>query len=189
MEILPFIQVHHLQNYIYLVIFFGMFTDAAVMVFATVFLITAKVIGIVPGVTVLLLGIYFEQLFFYWLGLKLSAREKFSLWVDKVAKPFDRHLKSRPLHTLLISKFVYGLHRAMLVRSGMLKLPLKKFAEYAVYCSIAWLGVVGSLGAVFAGSYVELKKYFRYAEIVPLVLVAIFFLAEWLLAKKLKKEI
>ena len=38
MYILQFIQIHHLQNYIYLILFLGMFIDAAIMVFAAVFL-------------------------------------------------------------------------------------------------------------------------------------------------------
>jgi membrane protein DedA with SNARE-associated domain len=189
MNFLNFIQVHNLQGYIYLVMFLAMFVDAALTVFAAVFLMSVGAIDVLPGLLVLLLGIFAEQLGFYWLGMKLSKQEWLSKWANKIAAPFDRHLLAQTFRTLLISKFIYGLHRGILLRSGMLKLPPKKFAEYAAYISIIWLMIIGSLGFVFSASYQEFKKTLRFAEAVPLALAVIFLITEWLLRKRLKKEL
>jgi membrane protein DedA with SNARE-associated domain len=186
---LDFIQSHHLQNYIYLIIFFGMFADAAITVFAAVFLISSGTIVAGLALPILLFGIYAEQLVYYYIGAKLSNHAGVSRWADKLARPFDRHLLSRTFHTLLISKFVYGLHRAILIRSGMLKINFKMFAKSAVFISMIWLAVIAGLGFSFSASYEALKKYFHYAELVPLILIGLFFFVEWLLSKRLKKEI
>jgi membrane protein DedA with SNARE-associated domain len=189
MDIIRFIQSHHLQNYLYLIIFFGMFIDAALTVFAAVFLMSTGSIAVLPGALALLFGIFAEQIFFYWVGLKLAKREWLARWANKIAAPFDRHLQARPFRTLVISKFIYVLHHGLLLRSGMLKLPLKKFAEYSAYISLIWLLAIGSLGLAFSASYQQFKKTLRFAELVPLVLILFFLLAERLLQKRLKKEL
>lgn len=189
MDLLPFIQTHHLQNYIYIVIFFAMFADAAVTVFVTTFLISNKVLDGDIAIPVLVAGIYAEQLGFYYLGHHLARLKSLAYWANKIAGPFDRHLHARPFHVLLISKFIYGLHRAMLVRSGMLHLKFKKFAEFAVYISLIWLVIIGGLGFAFSASYDALKHYLHYAELIPLGLVFVFFFVEWRLSARLKKEL
>jgi membrane protein DedA with SNARE-associated domain len=166
-----------------------MFGDAAITVFAAVFLMSIKAIGIAPGLITLYLGIFAEQLFYYWIGRHLSRREKIAKWSDKVAAPFDRHLRSKTFRTLLFSKFIYGLHRAVLVRSGMLKLHFKMFAKYTMYISFIWLAIIGGLGLIFDASYGAFKSYFRFAEAIPLLLVVAFFAAEWHISKRLKKEL
>ncbi len=189
MHIVHFIQAHQLQNYIYFALFCGMFIDAALTVFAAVFLMADKIIGIAPGLLVLLLGIFAEQLGFYWLGMKLSKREWLAKWANKVAAPFDRHLLARPFHTLLISKFIYGLHHGLLIRSGMIRLPFKKFMKDSAYIGVIWLAIIGSLGFIFSASYHQFKNYLRFAEVIPLIFIGLYFFAKWLVSKRLKKEI
>ncbi len=189
MDFAHFIQVYQLQNFFYLVMFAAMFTDAALTVFAAVFLVSVGALSLLPTVFVLLAGIFCEQLGFYWLGTRLSTHDRLSRWADKLAAPFDRHLQARPFHTLLISKFIYGMHRAMLIRSGMLRLPLGKFTKYALANGVIWLAAVGGLGFLFSESYQEFKRYFAYAELIFLVLVVVYFVTQRLLARRLEKEL
>jgi len=189
MDLPVFIQLHHLQHYIYFVMFLAMLADATFTVLAVMLLVSLGAVSLAPSLLVLLLGVFGEQLMFYGIGRKFNRWPQLAAWVNKVAHPFDRHFYSRPFHTLFLSKFIYGLHRTTLMRAGMLRIPFLNFCRYAFYCSVAWLIVVAGIGYAFSASYEILKKYFHYAELVPLVLVIAFFLAEWRFSKHLKKDL
>lgn len=189
MDLLSLSHLYTSQHVIYALMFLAMLADATFTVLATMFLVSLGAVALLPSLIVLLLGVFGEQLMFYGIGRRLGRWSKLSVWADKVARPFDRHFYTRPFRTLFLSKFIYGLHRTTLMRAGMLRIPFRDFCRYAFYCSLAWLVVVGGIGYGFSSSYVALKKYFHYAEIVPLVLLAVFFLTQWRLSKRLKKEL
>lgn len=189
MDLLQFVQVHHLQTVIYLAIFLLVVFDAAITVFAAMFLLVQGVISPLPTFIVLVLGVQLEQLLWYEVGRRLGSWERLMVWLDKPARPFDKHLVSKPLRTLALSKFIYGIHRAMLVRAGMLKIDFKRYFYIALVCTALWLGVIGSLGLAFSGSYEALKRYIKYAELVPLGLVIFYFIVDWRIARRLKKEL
>jgi membrane protein DedA with SNARE-associated domain len=189
MEILNFIQIHHLHNYLYVVIFLALAFDAAITVFGAMFLMVQGSVSPLPTMMVLVLGVLAEQLVWYEIGRRLGKSEKLSMWLDKPARPFDKHLIKRPMRTLIFSKFIYGIHRAMLVRAGMLKMNYRQYLAIAALSTVIWLAVLGSLGFGFGLSYEALKKYLNYAELIPLLLVAIYFFVDWRIAQRLKREL
>jgi membrane protein DedA with SNARE-associated domain len=189
MDILGFIQAHNLHTLIYPLIFVLVVFDAAIVVFAAMFLLVEGIISPLPTLAVLMLGVLAEQLFWYWIGRKLGEKEKLMAWLDKPARAFDKHLLSRPFHTLVLSKFIYGIHRAMLVRAGMLKINFKIYLVIALICTILWLGVIGGIGYSFSASYGVLKEYIKYAELVPLGLIIIYFIIDWRISKRLKEKL
>lgn len=189
MDLLSFIQLHHLHTAIYLLIFLLVVFDAAITVFAAMFLLVEGAISFVPTLAVLVVGVFSEQLLWYEIGRRLGHSEKLMSWLDKPARPFDRFLLARPFRTLALSKFIYGIHRAMLVRAGMLKINFKNYVGIALVCTVLWLGVIGGIGFAFSTSYVALKNYIKYAELVPLFLVIIYFFVDWRISKRLKNEI
>lgn len=189
MNIYPFIQAHQLQNFVYVIMFLAMFFDAAITIFAAVFLMTAGSVAVVPTLLILISGIYGEQLFYYWLGHTLSRNDLLMVWAGKIAAPFDKHLQERTFRTLLVSKFVYGMHRAMLIRSGMVKIPAARFVKFSAVIGIIWLAAVGGLALAFSASYQEFKRYFAFAEVIFLALIVIGFILQRMFAGKLKKEL
>ena len=189
MDVVNFIQIHNLHAAIYLLLFLFLISDAVLTVFVAMFLLDRGLIAPAPTLSVLVLGVMAEQLLWYGLGRRLGRWQKLMDFLDRPALPFDRHLLDRPLRTLVLSKFIYGLHRAMLVRAGMLKLQFKLYLKIALLCMVIWLTVIGSLGYAFSESYEIVNQYIRYAELVPLGLVSLYFFINWRLSKRLKQEL
>ncbi|MFQ5851619.1 MAG: hypothetical protein ACE5JU_13680 [Candidatus Binatia bacterium] len=50
------------------------------------------------------------------------------------------------LHTIFISNFAYGFHPLVLIRAGLLRLPLGKLAKADLISTLFWIFIVGSLG-------------------------------------------
>lgn len=189
MNFLQTVQLSHLQPLLYAAVFVGMFFDAVITTFTTIFFVsTSKLSGYI-AIPLLAVGIYSEQLFYYWLGTYLNRHERLTAWAKRLAAPFDRHLQHKTFRTLLISKFVYGLHRAVLIRSGMLGLPKKFFAKQAVTIGAIWLLVVGGLAFLFGRSYEQFKRKFGYAEAGVVVMLIIILVSEYFISKKLKKDL
>ncbi len=188
MDLTLFVQSHHLHSVVYLLVFLLIVFDAALTVFGAMFLVVQGTLAIIPTVIVLFFGVLGEQLLWYYIGKNLRGWNRLMNWLDKPAKPFDKHLVDKPTRTLIISKFVYGIHRAMLVRAGMLHINFKKYVTIAIWSTVVWLGVIGLLGYMFSASYVALRKFVNYAELVPLVLIIIYFIVDWRISKRLKKE-
>lgn len=188
-HIFNFIQIHHTNPAIYLLIFLAMVFDAALTVFAAIFLAVSGALLIIPTIIVLFLGTLGEQMLWYWVGKHLGRWKKLMSLLDGPAKPFDKHLINRPAHTLTLSKFIYGIHRAMLVRAGMLHIEFRRYAKIAAVSSSLWLLVLGLFAVGFSASYQVLKEYISYAELIPLGFVVIYFIVDIVISRKLKKNL
>jgi membrane protein DedA with SNARE-associated domain len=156
---------------------------------ASIFLITQGVLQPVVSVILIVLGAIGEQLLWFWVGLKLGENHFISKWGHKLSHRFDPHLVHRTFHSLAISKFIYGFHRAVLIRSGMLKIGLKKFVKASIPATLIWLSIIGTLGFIFSASLGVLKYYLKYGELVLLLIILIFFVADYFVSKRLAKEL
>ncbi len=189
MSFVEFIQAHHAQNIVYLVLLVGMFTDAALVIFIAIFLMAQRALNIPATIGIIIVGTLLEQLLWYWIGSRLGKFNGLVRWTDRLAQPFDRHILEKPFRTLVISKFVYGLHRAVLARAGMLGLHFKTYVRDSFLSTFIWLAALGGIGYGFSASYSALSRYMNYAEIIPLVLVIIYFIVDYYISKRLKKTL
>jgi membrane protein DedA with SNARE-associated domain len=177
------------QSYSYIVLFLGMFIDANVTILASVF-----VAGVGQFKTSLLMGVVvagalLEQLGWYGIGRFLAKKDFLAKWADRLVGRYDRHLLNRTFHSLLLSKFILGIHRATLVRCGMLKISLSEFLKASLPATAVWLLVVGILGLFFRSSYNILKNYIHYAGAILLALFLILVVIEFYISRRLKKEL
>lgn len=116
---------------------------------------------------------------FYFLGVRAKIMPKPILnWVLKLTNPFVGHLQHRPLHSLLLAKITYGLHKPIIVRLGMLGLSFGRFLLIDLVAVFIWLLIIGGLG-YFSGLFFYLMRdYLHYAEIGILIgLVVLYFAA------------
>jgi membrane protein DedA with SNARE-associated domain len=83
--------------------------------------------------------------------------------------PLDDRLRSLSFTVYLISKFTYGMHRAVLIRSGMIGVPFKKLLKINLVTSAIWIATI--TGAAYASwqSISYIGKSLRYIEVVLLV--------------------
>ncbi len=178
------------QPLVYIAAFIGMIVEGDAFLFAAGFITQSKVFNPVIMWTVLVAGAIVGDILWYKLGHRLdSAVWKPARWFGRLAKPFDRHVETRPFHTLFISKFAYGLHHAIVMRAGALRVDINRFIKLDVITSILWVTIIGGLGYFSGASFIYVKKHLRFAEVGLLIALAVFLLLERVIAWQIKKRL
>lgn len=169
---------------LYLLIFLGMLMEGELVAFGAAFLVHRGAIMLIPTALVVILGTWLGNFLWYLLGRHQNRWPAFiRKLADRVSGRIDDHLRRRPFHTILMTKFTYGLHRAILLRAGAIGLPTKTFLRSDLLASTFWLSVVAAVVYFSKFSLVFLHQYFRAGEIVLLLAFVIFLLVEKLFVK------
>ncbi len=92
---------------------------------------------------------------------------------EKIIHPLDGRLQKMSFSVFLISKFTYGLHRAVMIRSGMLELPIKKFFRINLITNIIWIITISCLAFGSWKSIHFFEETLRYAEVFMLIFVVL----------------
>ena len=152
----------------YLAAFIGMIVEGEVVLFTSLYLGTIGYFNFSYLGFVLVLGIFTGDFLWYRLGIFVANHPSLE-WVDrrieKLARVIDEQLDARPIHTLFISKFTYGLNRIALLRAGARKVPLITFLEADIMAVVAWLLIIGGISFGLSRSLAEAKKYIKYVEV------------------------
>ncbi|MBI4993828.1 VTT domain-containing protein [Candidatus Wolfebacteria bacterium] len=176
------------ENIGYWIAFFGIMIEGDILIFVSFFLASQEYFKVGKLFFVLFLGTIIGDMIWYYFG---SWANKFLL-VAKLAKKikiFDDHLIKRPFHTMVISKFAYGLHHLILMRAGALNFDFKKFVKYDFVSGAVWISSIGVLGYLSGASFLAIKKYLKFTEVGLLLAIFIFILAEYFIRRKSKEEL
>lgn len=153
----------------YSLVFGGMIIEGDAVLFTAAFLAHQHYFDWGDVLLVVLSGVFIGDILWYYLGFKLNNSPRFTLlrrWLDRISKTLDAQLQQRPLKIIFISKFLYGLHHAVLMRVGNLKLPLNKFLQTDAIAIVLWVTMVGGLGYLSGVSFPILKRSIKFAEVV-----------------------
>lgn len=178
----------------YIVAFFGMMLEGEGFLFALSFLTHRGFFNAVYMFFILLAGALIGDLFWYWFGRRFNTSHiPFAFlrnWIDKIAKPLDDHLINRTKHTVFISKFVYGFHRLIMIRSGSLKIKLIDIIKIDIVATIVWIFVIGGLGYLSSLSLHFTRRRLRLTEIALAISIIVFILFwDFIVRKLLKKKL
>lgn len=165
----------------YLFIFLGMVFEGDLMLFTVYMLAFSGLLSLGMVTLTVFTGVFCGDVFWYWLGTKIYASNgsigKIGLWIMKIVKPFDNHLHKRPFKTIFLSKFVYGIHHAILIRAGSLNLPAKGFIKIDIISNLLWVATIATLAYFSRASVSLVAHYIKYAEASLLIgVIAIIFL-------------
>ncbi len=152
----------------YILIFFGIAIEGDVVLFTSAFLADQGYVNPFVIVIITLLGVFVRDISWYEIGRRVSASEsRVVAKAREMAEPFDDHLKDRLFHSVFVAKFVYGLHLAIIMRIGSLKLPIKEFIRADALATVVWIFVVGGLGYLSSESvaFFSAQKYLKYTEV------------------------
>ncbi len=155
--------VHPLLGY--LLVFFGMFIEGDLVLFAAAFLARLGTFSLLPLIGVTLFGMLTGDLLWYALG-KYHDRfpARLVAFYNRVASPFDQMLATRLFRTLLITKFAYGIHRLLLARAGSVNAPFAQFFKIDIIATLIWAAAIIALGW-FGGFAIEASRsYIKFAE-------------------------
>jgi membrane protein DedA with SNARE-associated domain len=174
----------------YILVFFGMVFEGDGVLFTAAFLTAEGFFDKGDMLITVFLSVIFGDMLWYWVGRRyISSFPRITGWVNRFAGPFDRHLTESPTRTLLLTKFAYGAHHAVLIRAGMSKMDFKKFIKSDLISIFVWVAIIGGLGYFSSVSLSYEKKYLRYAEIALLIALVLFFTAEHYIKKFSQKEL
>ncbi len=133
---------------------------------------------------VVFLGATIGDSILYWIGRKISGRNhKWIEKAEKVAKPFDNHIKNKLGRSLAISKFTYGVHKPIMIRAGMIDIPYARFLKKDIPAILIWEFIIGTLGYFSGVAFYALKDYLRYLEVGVLLGLILFFVMMKILSK------
>lgn len=155
----------------------GMLIEGDISWFTLSFLLSQGFFSLELMLLVVFLSIVASDTLFFFVGRWIKYLPKFVyFWSDKIASPFDKHIHNRPLQTLLISKFTYGVHKPILVRMGMIDKSYWDFMRADLPSIFTWMAIIGGLGYFSGLSFFLVQEYLRYAEIGLVIGLAIFFI-------------
>src|SRR3989344_386151 len=182
-----YLQAHPVLGY--LAVFVAMIFEGDLFLFAAAFLTHQGFFDPYKMLVTLFSGSICGDLLWYWLGLKLNGSSRFTAFAGKIAAPFDEHLIQRPLHTIFISKFIYGVHHAILVRAGMLRIRLDRFLRIDISAIGAWVLIVGGLGFVSSYSFDRMRHSIKFIEFGLLAVFVVFLVISYLISYEAKKKL
>jgi membrane-associated protein len=173
----------------YVLVAFGMVFEGDGMLFTSAFLTAEGFFDIGDILIVIFISVLLGDSMWYWIGKKYAMRfPRFVNVVNKFAKPFDRQMTRNPTRTLIVTKFLYGAHHAVLIRSGMLNLGFKKFIKGDLIAIPVWVSVVGGLGFFSERTLLPARQYLKFAEISLLLGLIAFFALEYFLHRLSVRE-
>lgn len=168
-------QVLHTSPVIlYSTAFIALVLEGNTSLFTIFFLIEEGYFKINYIIPVIVASLITGGLFWFWIG-KISVKRPnfFTRTMDKIADPFDDHLTDSPFRTILLTRFVYALNCATLVRAGQIKMPLRVFLKNLILAELIWLTVVGVLGYTF-GAILTITQI-KILEITLIIGIVLFF--------------
>lgn len=166
--------MHFLSSYkilVYLVIFLAMIIEGDVILFAAFFLAHYGRLDLATVITVSVSGVMVGNVLWYRFGRYLEKIDFIERRAQKFTFLIDRQLGINPFRMILLSKFTYGLHHLTIMRAGAVKgINFIQYFKRDFVATLIWIAVIGGLGYAFSASILLIKHYFRFAQIMILIL-------------------
>ena len=171
--LINFSEIHRV--FVYLAIFLGMFIEGELILILAGILIRGGHLDFFDTLFIAFGAVIIHDIVYWLIGKKLAERERQKLLffnLEKI-KPFLEKIQKNNELYIFVSKFAWNLNRFVLIASGYVKTPLKKFIRYSLPAGFIWTTTFISLGFVFAQKTEILKKDLKTVA----VLLTIFLLA------------
>lgn len=166
------------------VVFVGMLFEGDGIVFATAFLVHRGTLPFGGAFLLILAGVIIGDYAWFMLGRKLHRDGSWACkWVRRLTAPLESSFHRRPGVTIFISKFLYGVNHAILVRAGMLGIDQATFLKYNSIASILWILIVGGLGYAAGASVSLISHRVRVVELGLVLGLFILFGVEYIARK------
>jgi len=175
---------------IYLLIFIGLILEGDAVLFAAFYLAQQGHLELEILIPVVFAGALTSDILWYKFGSFLEKKSAFvRKQAERISRPIDRHLRKRPLSTIFISQFVFGLYHATIMRAGAIKVRFWPYFKTVFLSSIVWISLIGGLAYFSSASITLLKKYIKYGEVGLLIGFMILFAIGHIISRFGKQEL
>lgn len=161
-SIISFFELNSLSAY--LVLFFMMVWEGET------FLIIAGVLSHLGAlklnyvIAIAFIGTMLGDIFWYALGMFLSHERTPSFLKkivgisEKIVDRFVPHLKTKPVVSLVLAKFIYGTNHATLILSGVRRMNFILYIKAEIIATALWVLVFSFLGYFFGYAAIQISN-------------------------------
>ena len=188
-NIISFVEIHRYTGY--LILFIAMVFEGETVLILAGMLASLKALDVGDVFWVAFFGIVIGNMFWYYVGFKLSRRnfaQKMILWARGVIKYFLPRFHERPFKSIFFSKFIYGTNRATVLMSGVFKIDFWLFMKAEVLASILWVILYESVGYFFGSAAIWFTHRANRFALIALLFVLVFILSQKLLLHRYEKR-
>ena len=168
----------------------GLMLEANTILFTIGFLTSQGLFESIIVLPLALIASVIGNIFWYYYGVLWGNHwNPYSKVMAKLASPFDAQIQKSLVYTIALTKFVYALNCAIVIRAGTLRLPFLRFLLADIITAVIWIAVVWPFG-YFSGNLASVTaSRFHYVEVGLLLAVLLFLLVKHYLAKRLKEKL
>ncbi len=176
--------------FIYLLIAIAIFLEGEAVIFGVMFLAYQGSLNIYTSIAVIILSVLLTDVVSYGIGYYGPEKlPRIARFYERIVNPMDGKLHRMSFLTFLISKFTYGFHRAVLIRSGMLRLPFWNFLRINVITSSIWIVTISAIAFASWKSLGYIQKSLHYVEAVLIIGVIGILISSHVVAHFSKKKL
>lgn len=159
-----------LGGWVYPLITLAIFLEGEAVIYTVMFLSFQGTLSLWITVPVIFFSVLLTDYISYYVGV-FGPRifPRLANFYSRLTEPLDARLRSLSFTVYLISKFTYGLHRAVLIRSGMIGIPYKKLLKINLITSVIWIVTIGAVAYASWQSISYIGTSLKYVEATLLV--------------------
>jgi membrane protein DedA with SNARE-associated domain len=173
----------------YLIVFFSIFVEGAVVTLLAGVLSAKNYIDINIIIATAFVASVAQDMFFWHLGKNILRLKKTRFLVNiEKTENFVRKLDVHNGPYIAVSKFSWGFNRVVLTAAGMMETPLKEVLKYSIPACLAWSIIIAYLGNIFSSQINILDQGIKTAGILIILLVILFVVLENVVRKQIKKR-
>ncbi len=175
------VQDHRVWGYI--ILFIAMVLEGETFLIIAGMLASLEAFDVGDVLWISLFGVVLGNTMWYYIGTKLKDSgfaKRIIKWSEKAITFFLPRFREKPFKSIFFSKFIYGVNRATVIMSGILRVPFMLFFKAELLASVLWVALYFSVGYFFGYAAVNMThNASRFA------LLAIFFVVAFILIQKL----
>lgn len=181
--------IKNYESLVYLIVFVAIIIEGDISLLLFGALSKERVLSFFKILPVIILAAIVHDVLFWSIGGRLSKMKKkkyLFLNFEKMSDFLDKIKPSIGIYVLL-SKFAWNFNRAVIVSSGYVGMPIKKFVKYSALSACLWSITYMSLGYVFADQTDIFKQKIGVASALIVSVIIAMALFEIYIKKILKK--
>lgn len=176
---IPLVQDHRFLAYSAL--FIAMLIEGEVFLIIAGMLASLRALDFGDVLWVAYVGVLLGDASWYAFGMLIVWAEKLaflSRWAERSVLAFLPRFREKPFLSIFLSKFIYGVNHAVLVLSGILRVPFSLFMKAEAVASFVWVATYAVAGYMFGHAAVVFTRKASYFALLIVVFVVVFILLQ-----------
>jgi membrane protein DedA with SNARE-associated domain len=165
MDTLIFNSINAYGPEIYLLIFLGLMIEGEGVLFAAFYLVHQEKLDLPVLLMVAVSGVIAGDNLWFLSGRLVRRVPLLGKILKKVPAAIDEFIRTRAALTIIVSKFLYGFHRPILLYLHGAGVKYPDFLKGDVPAALLWVGVMSTAGYFFSSSLVLIRENFKYWQL------------------------